>query len=87
MLIEIVSLKLPIQDQVSNTLYCIQSMAFEIKTFVPNTDFDQLDLEICFSICYFRIAGKKRENLLLDMDVKFCQEENFDIIDRLKAKI
>ena len=50
LLIEIVSLKLPIQDQVSNTLYGIQSMAFEIKTFVPNTDFDQLEFVFLFAI-------------------------------------
>ena len=52
LLIEIVSLKLPIQDQVSNTLYGIESMAFEIKTFVPNTDFDQLDLEFVFLLLF-----------------------------------
>ena len=52
LLIEIVSLKLPIQDQVSNTLYGIESMAFEIKTFVPNTDFDQLIWNLFFYLLF-----------------------------------
>ena len=48
LLIEVVTLKFPIQDQVSNTLHGIESVAFEIETFVPDTDFDQLDLEYVF---------------------------------------
>ena len=54
LLIEKVTLKLPIQDQVSNTLYGVESMAFEIETFFPKTDVDQLDLEFVF---LFAILG------------------------------